>query len=84
LFIRPLQRAMTTSESKNSVVGVRHEGIPEGKIESINGVETYISTPSIEYPEHKALLFLTNVFGIPLKENKVGFTWFWWLLIPTL
>ncbi|EIW79010.1 alpha beta-hydrolase [Coniophora puteana RWD-64-598 SS2] len=62
---------MTTSQSTKSVVGVRHEGIPEGEIETINGVETYISTPSTKYPEHKALLFLTNVFGIPLKENKL-------------
>ncbi|PCH44448.1 alpha/beta-hydrolase [Wolfiporia cocos MD-104 SS10] len=51
--------------------GVIHEGEPEGKIEQFAGVECYIATPSGEYPKDKALLFLTDVFGIPLVNNKL-------------
>ncbi|EPT00991.1 hypothetical protein FOMPIDRAFT_1023529 [Fomitopsis schrenkii] len=53
------------------VSGVRHEGTPEGKIEKIGGVESYIATPSGDYDKTKVVLFLTDVFGIPLSNNKL-------------
>ncbi|KAI0685283.1 dienelactone hydrolase endo-1,3,1,4-beta-D-glucanase [Cerioporus squamosus] len=55
----------------NCFKGVRHEGQPEGKIEKIRGVECYIATPTGDYPKDKVVLFLTDVFGIPLNNNKL-------------
>ncbi|KZT09825.1 uncharacterized protein LAESUDRAFT_734918 [Laetiporus sulphureus 93-53] len=51
--------------------GVRHEGEPTGKIEQIGGVECYVATPEGNYSKDKVLLFLTDVFGIPLVNNKL-------------
>lgn len=42
-----------------------------GKIEQIGGVECYVATPTGDYPKDKVILFLTDVFGIPLPNNKV-------------
>ncbi|KIY48396.1 alpha/beta-hydrolase [Fistulina hepatica ATCC 64428] len=53
------------------VRGVTHEGTPQGKIEAINDVECYIATPEGEYAKDVVLLFLTDVFGIPLNNNKL-------------
>ncbi|EPQ56648.1 dienelactone hydrolase endo-1,3,1,4-beta-D-glucanase [Gloeophyllum trabeum ATCC 11539] len=50
---------------------VRHEGTPEGKIETIGGVECYVATPSGECPKNKVLLFLSDVFGLALVNNKL-------------
>ena len=43
-----------------------------GKIEKIRGVECYVATPFGDYPKDKVVLFLTDVFGIPLINNKVS------------
>ncbi|KAI0796214.1 dienelactone hydrolase endo-1,3,1,4-beta-D-glucanase [Abortiporus biennis] len=56
---------------KHCLTGVLHEGTPEGAIQQINGVECYVATPSGEYPKDKVILFLTDVFGIPLNNNKL-------------
>ncbi|TBU38859.1 alpha/beta-hydrolase [Dichomitus squalens] len=53
------------------VSGVRHEGTPEGQNQTIGGVEVYVATPTIDYPKDKAILFLTDVFGLPLPNNKL-------------
>ncbi|KAH9479732.1 Protein AIM2 [Psilocybe cubensis] len=42
---------------------VRHEGTPEGKIEKIGGVDTYVATPAADYPKDKAILFLADAMG---------------------
>ena len=34
-----------------------------GKWEKIGGVETYVATPTVDYPKDKAILFLPDVFG---------------------
>ncbi|KAI0766654.1 alpha/beta-hydrolase [Trametes elegans] len=52
-------------------LGVRHEGDPEGKIEYIGGIECYVGTPSGEYAKDEVVLFLSDVFGIPLVNNKL-------------
>ncbi|KAJ7837703.1 dienelactone hydrolase endo-1,3,1,4-beta-D-glucanase [Mycena leptocephala] len=49
--------------------GVTHEGTPEGKTEKIGGVQCYIATPNVDYPKDKVVLFLTDVFGLALKNN---------------
>ncbi|PIL35178.1 hypothetical protein GSI_02968 [Ganoderma sinense ZZ0214-1] len=53
------------------ISGVRHEGEPEGQIQTIAGVQVYVATPTIDYPKDKAILFLTDVFGLPLSNNKL-------------
>ncbi|KAH9057910.1 alpha/beta-hydrolase [Lactarius deliciosus] len=49
--------------------GVRHEGTAEGIYEEINGIKTYVATPKIDYPKDKAILFLTDIFGLELNNN---------------
>jgi len=51
--------------------GVRHEGTPSGKIEKINGVETYIALPEGDYKKDTAILFLTDVFGMQFPNNQL-------------
>ncbi|EIW59808.1 alpha/beta-hydrolase [Trametes versicolor FP-101664 SS1] len=54
---------------KHCISGVRHEGTPAGQTTQYGGVETYIATPTTEYPKDKAVLFLTDVFGLKLQNN---------------
>ncbi|KAI0331654.1 alpha/beta-hydrolase [Cubamyces sp. BRFM 1775] len=53
----------------NCVAGVRHEGTPEGQFTKVGGVESYVATPSGDYPKDKVVLFLSDVFGIKLQNN---------------
>lgn len=43
-----------------------------GQTTQYGGVETYIATPTTEYPKDKAVLFLTDVFGLKLQNNLVS------------
>ncbi|KZW03102.1 alpha/beta-hydrolase [Exidia glandulosa HHB12029] len=56
---------------KDCVVAVTHEGTPTGKIEQIGGVDTYVALPEGDYPKDKAVLFLTDVFGIKFPNNQL-------------
>ncbi|KAJ7505549.1 dienelactone hydrolase endo-1,3,1,4-beta-D-glucanase [Mycena galericulata] len=56
---------------KDCVTGVTHEGIPEGKIEIIGGVECYVAIPIVEYPKEKVILFLTDAFGVPFPNSQL-------------
>ncbi|KAH8833224.1 dienelactone hydrolase endo-1,3,1,4-beta-D-glucanase [Flagelloscypha sp. PMI_526] len=56
---------------KDCVSGTVQLGEPQGKIEEINGVTTYIATPTVDYPKDKAVIVLTDVFGLPLTNNKL-------------
>ncbi|KAJ7153879.1 hypothetical protein C8R43DRAFT_1186696 [Mycena crocata] len=56
---------------KDCIKGVTHEGTPEGTIETIGGIECYVATPTVDYPTDKAILFITDVFGIPLLNNQL-------------
>ncbi len=42
-----------------------------GKISKAGDVTVYIATPTVDYPKDKALLFLSDVFGLELVNNKV-------------
>ncbi|KIM53525.1 hypothetical protein SCLCIDRAFT_1222744 [Scleroderma citrinum Foug A] len=53
------------------IKGVRHEGVPEGKVEDIGGVKCYVGTPSGECAKEKAILFLPDVFGIELVNSQL-------------
>ncbi|KAF7797495.1 hypothetical protein EIP86_008694 [Pleurotus ostreatoroseus] len=40
-------------------------------MEQIGGVECYVALPQGDYPKDKVVLFLTDVFGIPLINNRL-------------
>jgi len=54
---------------KNCISGVRYEGTAEGTYEEINGINTYVATPKVDYPKDKAIIYLTDVFGLDLPNN---------------
>jgi len=56
---------------KHCIAGVRHEGTPEGKVELINGVKTYVAVPSNDFPKEKAILFLPDIFGMELSNAQL-------------
>lgn len=56
---------------EHCISGVRHEGVPAGKLETINGVLTYVALPETEYPKDKAILFLPDIFGVELSNAKL-------------
>ncbi|KAJ7086300.1 Alpha/Beta hydrolase protein [Mycena crocata] len=51
--------------------GVKHDGTPEGKIETIGGIKCYVATPTVDYPKDKVVLFLTDAFGLSLPNNQL-------------
>ncbi|KAJ7102845.1 dienelactone hydrolase endo-1,3,1,4-beta-D-glucanase [Mycena epipterygia] len=55
----------------NCFIAVTHDGTPEGKIEMIGGIECYVATPTIAHPEDKVLIFLTDIFGLALANNRL-------------
>ncbi|KAI0064876.1 alpha/beta-hydrolase [Artomyces pyxidatus] len=56
---------------EHCIRGVRHEGTAEGTLETINGIPTYVVKPSGDYPKDKAILYLTDIFGLELPNNKL-------------
>jgi dienelactone hydrolase len=56
---------------KDCVKGVTHEGTPKGTWAKIGGVESYVATPSGEYPKDKVILFLADVFGPQLPNARL-------------
>jgi len=56
---------------KDCISGARHEGTPEGTYEEINGIKTYVATPKTDYPKDKAVLYVTDVFGLELPNNRL-------------
>lgn len=49
---------------------IAHDGKPVGKEEIVDGVTFYISKPTCKTPK-AAVLYLTDVFGIQLAQNKL-------------
>ena len=37
----------------------------------INGIKTYVATPKADYPKDKAIIYLPDVFGLELQNNRV-------------
>ncbi|KAJ7038567.1 dienelactone hydrolase endo-1,3,1,4-beta-D-glucanase [Mycena alexandri] len=56
---------------KDCIKGVTHEGTPEGKIEIIGGIESYVATPTGDYPKDKVVLYISDVFGIHLPNHQL-------------
>ena len=42
-----------------------------GKLEKIGGVDSYVATPTGDYPKNKAILFLTDLFGPQIINAQV-------------
>jgi len=56
---------------KYCTIGVRHEGTSEGTYEEIKGIKTYVATPKTDFPKDKAILYLTDVLGLELNNNRL-------------
>ncbi|KAL6706836.1 hypothetical protein ACN47E_004979 [Coniothyrium glycines] len=50
---------------------VRNGGVPVGQLRNISGIEIYHSYPPGTNASSKAILFVTDIFGVPLLENKL-------------
>lgn len=53
------------------VVGKQYLGSPQGKTEVLGGVPCYVGTPTVEYDQKKALILLTDIFGVTFSNNKL-------------
>ena len=62
----------TTIGLGDHTIGDHIEGNPTGRMEIINGINTYVSLPQSGHYNHKeAILMLTDIFGLPLINNKL-------------
>ena len=43
----------------------------QGVYEEINGIKTYVATPKVDYPKDKVVLYLTDILGLELQNNRV-------------
>ncbi|KAF1945518.1 alpha/beta-hydrolase [Clathrospora elynae] len=50
---------------------VRNTGVPTGQLKNISGIQTYLSYPPNYTTSTKAILHITDIFGLPLLENKL-------------
>ncbi|KIP04970.1 hypothetical protein PHLGIDRAFT_25327 [Phlebiopsis gigantea 11061_1 CR5-6] len=55
---------------ENCYKAVLHEGEPQGTYETIGGIHCYVATPQGDYPKDKVVLYLTDVLGIALVNNR--------------
>jgi len=51
--------------------GVTFEGTPKGFMKTINGVNTYVALAKRSRTPGRALLLLTDIFGLPLVNSKL-------------
>jgi len=54
----------------NCVSGHLHEGTPNGSVETINGVSTYVSKPA-DGSKKQVILYLVDVFGYHLNNSRL-------------
>lgn len=50
---------------------VRNSGVPVGQLKNVSGIEMYFSYPPGRNTSSKAILYVTDIFGVPLLENKL-------------
>ncbi|KAF7314546.1 Dienelactone hydrolase endo-1,3,1,4-beta-D-glucanase [Mycena kentingensis (nom. inval.)] len=62
----------TMSVCADCFKGVRHEGEPEGATKTIGGIECYVATPTGDYSKDKAILFVTDGFGLFLNNKLLA------------
>ncbi|KAJ7207885.1 chlorocatechol-degradation protein [Mycena pura] len=59
------------SFSDHCFLAVTHEGTPQGQTKDIGGIECYIATPTVPHPTTKALIYLSDIFGLALPNNRL-------------
>ena len=52
-------------------VGTLHTGTPEGHIETIHGLPTYIADPPAGQKSKGLIVFLPDAFGLELVNNRL-------------
>ncbi|KAF3041421.1 hypothetical protein E8E11_004397 [Didymella keratinophila] len=57
--------------SSYATLEVRNAGVPAGESKSISGIEIYHSYPPNSNTSEKAIIHLTDIFGLPLLQNKL-------------
>ncbi|CBX97142.1 hypothetical protein LEMA_P102730.1 [Plenodomus lingam JN3] len=62
---------LALAQSTCSNLQVRSEGEPAGEIRNIGGFPTYLSYPSNTTKATKAILYISDIFGIPRPENRL-------------
>ena len=71
----PLQVLVTKAHPKvNPIILILSHSYfktPTGTYEEINGIKTYVATPTTDYPKNKAILYISDVFGLELQNNRV-------------
>ncbi|KAJ8503367.1 hypothetical protein ONZ45_g10926 [Pleurotus djamor] len=68
----PQLACFTTSATELGVyIGVKHDGVFEGQLTDIGGIKCYVSTPKSDFASTKAILFLSDGFGITLINNQL-------------
>lgn len=50
---------------------VRNAGVPVGRVANISGINMYFSFPPGSNTSTKALLYVTDIFGVPLLQNQL-------------
>ncbi|KAF2630832.1 hypothetical protein BU25DRAFT_334399 [Macroventuria anomochaeta] len=50
---------------------VRNAGVPAGQLKNVSGIEIYHSYPPNSNTSAKAIIHLTDIFGLPLLQNKL-------------
>jgi len=52
-------------------VGALHTGTPEGRMETVHGLPTYIADPPAGQEQKGIIIFLPDAFGLELVNNKL-------------
>ena len=57
--------------SSYATLEVRNAGVPAGQSKNVSGIEIYHSYPPNSNTSEKAIIHLTDIFGLPLLQNKL-------------
>jgi len=58
--------------SSCAALKVKHQGAPAGELKNVSGIEMYHAyPPHSNSSDRKAIIHLTDIFGVPLLENKL-------------
>ena len=68
-----MSTTLAGSPSSCCWTGFKHTGTPEGRVEPLGGLDTYIAEPpaGAAGPHNRVLLFLSDVFGPFFINNKL-------------
>ncbi|KAI6040300.1 dienelactone hydrolase family-domain-containing protein, partial [Pisolithus marmoratus] len=63
------QRTQIEMSCSDCAAGQEYKGSPQGKTQNLGGVSCYVGTPTGKYDHKKALILLTDMFGLTLSNN---------------